>query len=325
MGLVKASELSSAAFSKVRRTGVITVDVAGGVGGWLSGSLVEIYGPESSGKTLLCLLAIIEAQKRYGEDSLLVDGEFAWDPRDEDSGLSRHVEWFKKLGGDPNKLDIYYPEYSESTYDFLLKITKDNKYAYVVIDSWQSMTPKVILDKDLSDKAEGAFGYAANVNSQFIKQLMPILHNSSTTFLIVNHLTEKMGVVFGDRETTPGGRALKFYSRQRVRMSPSKQSSTKTLIRGKFRKNKLAPPFGTFEFEIDFERGLNSALMIYMLAQEIGVLNRRGAKYEYQSYTITGRDNMLRAIEEDSLLRLSLESDILKNYSPAFEVEEDED
>jgi recombination protein RecA len=312
--------------SIVRPTGVLPFDAASGVGGFRSSMFVELFGIESSGKTLMALLSAAYAQRLYRQESLLIDGEFAWDPQDRKK-ISYQVEWFRKLGGDPNKLKIYYPMKSEKTYEDVLRFIESNIYAYIIIDSWKSMTPSASLIKDIGDKKDAAFGIAATVNSEFIQQALPLLFRSDTTMLVVNHEMQKMNVMFGDPTTTPGGRALKFYAKQRPRFyTPDKKTVKGAVIRGKFIKNKIASPYATFEFPLSFSSGVDTANILYLIGLEHKIITGGGGVYYYGGIKFSGgKEKFLNALKDDIVLYSDIYQSILNKYSPEIKEEKEED
>jgi len=306
--------------SVVRSTNILPLDVATGIMGWRSSMFVEIFGPESSGKTLIALLSAIAAQKLYGERSLLIDGEFVWDPQDAKK-MSYQVEWFRKLGGDPSMLDIYWPEYSEKTYsDIIETFLPSNNYAYIIIDSWKAMTPKAKLDAVVGDRSAGAFGAAAMINNEFISQALPILfHKTNTTFLVVNHEYIDPNVKWGDPRTSPGGRALKFYAKQRIQTTaPGDKSEERAIIKGGFKKNKIKDPYRVFEFPINFQTGFDETDLLCRLGYENGIITGgAGGTYYFNDVKYAGgKIKLVETFKNDPVAFQLLKNAVLNVYKP---------
>lgn len=310
-------------------TGILPLDIATGIGGFRSGMFVELWGPESSGKTLTALLAAIEAQRQFGKKSLLIDGEFAWDPQDKKK-MSYQLEWFKTLGGDPKNFNIHWPtEGSEVTYDKCVREwLPSNEYAYIIIDSWKSMMPIVKIEKDVGDKKGGAYGAAALVNSEFITQALPQLFKSQTVIICINHEMTDFNVRFGDPRTTGGGRGLKYYAKQRINMLTLKNKSVDgATAEGSFNKNKVASPGRTFRYPISFKNGLDTEAMLFDMAYECGAIGGgAGGGYTFKEHKLSGgRDFIINnVIREDPVLIASLEAEIRRIYQPRVKDDLDE-
>lgn len=305
----------------VRPTGILPLDIATGVGGFRSGMFIEIWGPESSGKTLIALIAAIQAQKDSGKPSLLVDAEYAWDPTDERK-VSYQVEWFKKLGGNLDLFELHYPEGSEKVYDEMTnEWIPSNKYAYIIIDSWKAMMPTIKLEKDIGDKKKGAFGAAALTNSEFLIQALSKLFRSQTTVICVNHEMRDFDIKFGDPRTTGGGRALKYYAKQRINTLIAKQrSELGVTIDGVVNKNKVAPPFKTFQFPVSFETGVDREMVAFNMGVECGIIGGgSGGSYDFRGVSLKGgRQKIVDEIfRSDSLLVNSIEELIKERFKPA--------
>ena len=264
-------------------TGSITLDVATGIGGVPRGRIIEIYGPESSGKTTLTLHIIAEAQKTGGK-AAFIDAEHALDP-----------EYAKHLGVDINELLVSQPDTGEQALEICEMLVRSGALDVIVIDSVAALVPKAEIQGEMGDSH---VGLQARLMSQALRKLAGAINKSKTAVIFINQLREKVGVMFGNPETTTGGRALKFYSTMRmdVRRIESIKSGDSVLgnrTRVKIVKNKVAPPFKQAEFDIMFGTGISREGEILDLASECNVVNKSGAWYSYNGERIgQGRENV---------------------------------
>lgn len=273
---------------KFKSTGILILDLILKCGGFREGRLVEIFGPEHSGKTLMSLLAIIHDQKMYGKPSLFVDAEASFD-----------LKWFKTLGGDLNLLDVYNPYeaheevYGELIYNNIIELIKTNKYSFVVLDSLMggALISKKILEKDLDDKKDASPGGNAKLNKAFFQRSFGNTVKTNTTFIITNHVVDKIGIAFGNPETTAGGRALKFFAEQRIQiLLPSKkEQNVGHISRGKIIKNKRGNSAGqNFEYYLSYNYGVDNFGDMKKLLIEHGIINKKDdveiTKENYDEY-----------------------------------------
>jgi recombination protein RecA len=252
-------------------TGSVGLDEALGVGGLPRGRVIEIYGPESSGKTTLTLHVIAEAQKMGGVCAF-IDAEHAMDP-----------EYAKKLGVNINDLLISQPSHGEQALDIVDALVRSGKIDVVVIDSVASLTPKDEIEGDMGDHHVGK---QARLMSQALRKLTAIAAKSKTVIIFINQIRMKIGVMFGNPETTPGGNALKFYSSVRIDIRRTAQIKKGEDVVGartkvKIVKNKVAPPFKTTEFDIIYNEGISREGEILALGEKYDVIQKSGASYSY--------------------------------------------
>ena len=269
-------------------SGSITLDMALGVGGYPKGRVVEIFGPESSGKTTLALHAIAEAQKAGGL-AAFIDAEHAFDR-----------SYAQALGVDVDNLLISQPDNGEQALEIADSLIRSSAIDIIVIDSVAALTPKAEIEGDMGDNN---VGLQARLMSQALRKLTSTISKTNTTCIFINQLREKIGVMFGNPETTTGGNALKFYAS--VRLDIRRVTSIKdgdevvgNQVRVKVVKNKVAPPFRKAEFEITFGEGISKIGEIVDLGTELGILKKSGSWYSYNDTKIgQGRDavkNMLK-------------------------------
>ena len=291
-------------------TGALSLDVALGIGGIPKGRIVEIYGPESSGKTTLALHLIAEAQKKGGE-AAFIDAEHALDP-----------VYAKHLGVDINNLIVSQPDTGEQALQIVEALVRSGAIDIVVVDSVAALVPKAEIDGDMGDSH---VGLQARLMSQALRKLTGIVNKSNTVIVFINQLREKVGVMFGNPETTPGGRALKFYSS--VRLDIRKVENLKqngevigNRARVKVVKNKVAPPFREAEFDIIYGKGISKSGNILDLAVSLDIIEKSGAWFSYNGDRIgQGRENAKLYLEENLDVMNEVEEKVRKHFDEAFE------
>ena len=271
-------------------TGCLSLDVALGVGGIPKGRVVEIYGPESSGKTTLALHIVAEAQKAGGF-AAFIDAEHAVDP-----------EYSKRLGVNTEELLISQPDTGEQALEICETLVRSGALDVIVIDSVAALVPRAELEGDMGDSH---MGLQARLMSQALRKLTGTVSRSNTTVIFINQIREKIGVMFGNPETTPGGRALKFYSsvRLEIRRITTIKDGTEMVgsrVRVKVVKNKVAPPFKKSEFDIMYGQGISLVGDIIDLAVEGNIVEKTGAWYSYDDMKIgQGRENAKSFLTEN--------------------------
>ena len=283
-------------------SGILSLDRALGTNGLPHGRIVEIFGNESSGKTLTVFMAIIEAQRRHKLPCYFVDAEHAFDPA-----------WFETLGGDLDLLDVLEDfSYSEPVWETIFAAAYSRQYAIVAVDSLVGMVPKAIMEKEMGKS--GTLGVDAKVNKEAFRKCAIALSGGPTNMIVVNHVIEKIGVVFGNPEDTPGGKALKFYASQRIKVLPPGKEQKKEVdgdyvghtVRGTVIKNKLAPPQRKFEYDIYFETGVDNIPPLLTAAQEVGIFESNTFTFPDDSEPLifkSGRAVRERLHEDMVLLR----------------------
>lgn len=263
-------------------TGSISLDIATGVGGYPRGRVIEIFGPESSGKTTLALHAIAEAQK-LGGIAAFIDAEHALD-----------VNYAKKLGVDVENLLISQPDTGEQALEVTETLVRSGAVDIIVIDSVAALVPKAEIEGEMGDALPGL---QARLMSQALRKLTAAISKSQAVVIFINQLRQKIGVMFGNPETTPGGTALKFYASMRLDIRKTDtlkegQDTTGGRVRVKIVKNKVAPPFKQAEFDIYFNEGISKTGEVLDLAVEKGIIEKSGAWYSYNGTRFAqGREN----------------------------------
>lgn len=281
----------------------LSVDAAIGVGGFPRGRVVEIYGPESSGKTTLALHVVAEAQ-RQGGNAAYIDAEHALD-----------AEYAEKLGVQIGELFISQPDSGEQALEITEQLTRSGAFDVIVIDSVAALVPRAELDGDMGDSQPGL---QARLMSQAMRKLTAVVARSNTCLVFINQIREKIGVMFGSPETTTGGRALKFYASVRVdirRISPIKDGENiiGNRTRIKVVKNKVAPPFKECEFDIIYGKGISREGDLLDLAVENKVVDKSGAWFSYKGERLgQGRDNAKNFIAENRELCQRIENEVRK-------------
>ena len=271
-------------------TGCLALDLALGVGGFPRGRIIEIYGPESSGKTTVALHAIAEAQKMGGV-AAFIDAEHALDP-----------VYAKKLGVNLDELYVSQPDTGEQAWDIPDALVRSSAVDIIVIDSVAALTPKAEIEGDMGDSH---VGLQARLMSQALRKLTAIVNKSKTCVIFINQLREKVGVMFGNPETTPGGKALKFYASMRLdirKMDTLKdaEGAMGNRTKAKVVKNKLAPPFRQAEFDIVFGEGISREGCIIDMGVQFDIIGKSGAFYSYNGNKIAQGREKLRIFLKDN-------------------------
>lgn len=279
-------------------TGSIGLDMALGIGGVPKGRIVEIFGPESSGKTTVALHVVAQAQKNGGE-AAFIDVEHALDPK-----------YAKALGVDIDSLLVSQPDTGEQALEIAEALVRSGAIDIVVIDSVAAMVPRQEIEGEMGDSH---VGLQARLMSQALRKLTGIVSKTNCVVIFINQLREKVGVMYGNPETTPGGRALKFYSsvRLEIRRVESLKNGTEIIgnrTRCKVVKNKVAPPFKDTEFDIMYGQGISREGEIVDMGVKLGVINKSGAWFSYKDLRWQGRDNVREHLRKDENLMQELDS-----------------
>ena len=298
---------------EVISSGSITLDTALGIGGYPKGRIIEIYGPESSGKTTFALHAIAEAQKNGGK-AAFIDAEHALDP-----------VYAKKIGVDIDNLIVSQPDTGEQALEIAEALIRSGAIDIVVVDSVAALVPKAEIDGDMGDSH---IGLQARLMSQALRKLAGTINKTNAIIIFINQLREKVGVMFGNPETTPGGRALKFYSSVRLEIRRSEQLKmgdgvvgNKTSI--KVVKNKVAPPFKSCSVDILYGEGVSREGEIIDLASDAGIVEKTGAWYSYNGEKLgQGKENVRLILKENTKLRDEIENKVRSFYDINFDKDE---
>ncbi len=299
-------------------TGALNLDIALGIGGIPRGRIVEIYGPESSGKTTLALHAVAEAQKLGGE-AAFIDAEHALDP-----------SYAKKIGVDIDNLIVSQPDTGEQALEIAEALIRSGAIDIVVVDSVAALVPKAEIDGDMGDSH---VGLQARLMSQALRKLAGTINKTNAIIIFINQLREKVGVMFGNPETTAGGRALKYYASVRMdirRIESIKQDGEVigNRTRVKVVKNKVAPPFREAEFDIIYGKGISKEGSLLDLAVNLDIIEKSGSWFSYNGEKIgQGRENIKKYLENNPKLMAEIEKKVRDNFNKAFEnalIEEDE-
>lgn len=287
-------------------TGCLTLDLALGIGGIPRGRIIEIYGPESSGKTTVSLHIIAEAQKAGGR-AAFIDAEHALDP-----------SYAEKLGVDIKSLYVSQPDDGEQALNICDTLIRSGAFDVIVVDSVAALTPKAEIDGEMGDNH---VGLQARMMSQALRKMTSVSSKSKTAVIFINQLREKIGVMFGNPETTTGGKALKFYTS--VRLDVRKTDSIKdgqniigNRTKVKVVKNKMAPPFKTAEFDIMYGQGISQSGCVLDLAINLGLIKKSGAWFSYNDEKIgQGKENTKLYLEKNPDVMKELETKIRENMN----------
>ncbi len=291
-------------------TGSMGLDIALGIGGLPRGRIVEIYGPESSGKTTLTLHAIAEAQKLGGLAGF-IDAEHALDP-----------VYAKKLGVDVDNLVVSQPDTGEQALEILDTLVRSNAFDILVVDSVAALVPRAEIEGEMGDSH---VGLQARLMSQSLRKLTGSIHKSNTLVIFINQLRMKIGVMYGNPETTTGGNALKFYASVRLDIRRTGQIKDRDEVVGnatrvKVVKNKVAPPFKQVEFEIMYGEGISRMGELIDIGVKAGVIEKAGAWYSYDSTRIgQGKENSKTFLKDNLLMAAEIEAKIIGNKAEVAE------
>ena len=291
-------------------TGALSLDIALGIGGVPRGRIIEVFGPESSGKTTLALHIVAEAQKMGGE-AAFIDAEHALDP-----------VYAKKLGVDIDNLIVSQPDTGEQALEITESLVRSGALDVIVVDSVAALVPKAEIDGDMGDSH---MGLQARLMSQALRKLAGAINKSKTVLIFINQLREKIGVMFGNPETTTGGRALKFYASVRMdirRIENIKQDGEVkgNRVRVKVIKNKVAPPFREAEFDIVYGQGISKEGNILDMAVNLDIVEKAGSWFSYNGERIgQGRENVKEYLAKNPKIAEEIEGKIRANYEKAFE------
>ncbi len=291
-------------------TGALSLDIALGIGGVPRGRIIEIYGPESSGKTTLALHIIAEAQKMGGEVAF-IDAEHALDP-----------VYSKKLGVDIDNLIVSQPDTGEQALEITESLVRSGALDVIVVDSVAALVPKAEIDGDMGDSH---MGLQARLMSQALRKLAGAINKSKTVLIFINQLREKIGVMFGNPETTTGGRALKFYASVRLDIRRIENIKQDGEIKGsrtrvKVVKNKVAPPFREAEFDIIYGEGISKEGNILDIAVNLDIIEKSGSWFSYNGERIgQGRENVKKYLKENPEILAEVEHKVRDNVAKAFE------
>ena len=291
-------------------TGALNLDIALGIGGIPRGRIIEIYGPESSGKTTLALHAVAEAQKLGGE-AAFIDAEHALDP-----------VYAKKIGVDIDNLIVAQPDTGEQALEIAEALIRSGAIDIVVVDSVAALVPKAEIDGDMGD---AHVGLQARLMSQALRKLAGTINKTNAMIIFINQLREKVGVMFGNPETTAGGRALKYYASVRMdirRVEAIKQDGevVGNRTRVKVVKNKVAPPFREAEFDIIYGKGISKEGSVLDLAVDLNIIEKSGSWFSYNGEKIgQGRENIKKYMLENPKFMEEVEKKVRDNFNKAFE------
>lgn len=291
-------------------TGALSLDMALGIGGVPRGRIIEVFGPESSGKTTLALHVVAEAQKMGGE-AAFIDAEHALDP-----------VYAKKLGVDIDNLIVSQPDTGEQALEITESLIRSGALDVIVVDSVAALVPKAEIDGDMGDSH---MGLQARLMSQALRKLAGAINKTKTVLIFINQLREKIGVMFGNPETTTGGRALKFYAS--VRLDIRKIENIKqdgevkgNRVRVKVIKNKVAPPFREAEFDIVYGEGISKAGNILDMAVNMDIIEKSGSWFSYDGNRIgQGRENVKKYLKENPEILADVEQKVRANFAKAFQ------
>lgn len=302
--IMKLGEQTDTRISTVP-SGSLALDTALGIGGYPRGRIIEVYGPESSGKTTVALHAIAEVQRQGGQGAF-IDAEHALDP-----------VYAQKLGVNIDELLLSQPDTGEQALEIAEALVRGGAVDIVVIDSVGALVPKAEIEGDMGDSH---VGLQARLMSQALRKLSGAINKSKTIAIFINQIREKVGVMFGNPETTPGGRALKFYSSVRLEVRRAEQLKQGNDIMGnktriKVVKNKVAPPFRIAEVDIMYGEGISKEGEIIDLGSELDIVQKSGAWYSYQEERLgQGRENAKQFLKENKDIMLMIQEQIREHY-----------
>ncbi len=286
-------------------SGSLSLDIALGIGGYPKGRIIEIYGPESSGKTTFALHAIAEAQKQGGRVAF-IDAEHALDPT-----------YAAKIGVNTNELLLSQPDNGEQALEICEALVRSGAISVIVIDSVAALVPQAEIEGEMGDSH---MGLQARLMSQALRKLAGAINKTNTICIFINQLREKVGVMFGNPETTTGGRALKFYSSIRLEIRRSEQIKDGSDIIGnktniKVVKNKMAPPFKTCNVDIMYGEGVSKEGELIDLASDIAVLDKTGSWYAYKGEKLgQGKENVKEILKKNPEMRDEIENQVREHY-----------
>ena len=307
--VMKLGEVSSMNVEAIP-TGALSLDIALGIGGVPKGRIIEVFGPESSGKTTLALHVIAECQKMGGE-AAFIDAEHALDP-----------VYARNLGVDIDNLIVSQPDTGEQALEIAEALVRSGAIDIIVVDSVAALVPKAEIDGEMGD---AHVGLQARLMSQALRKLAGVINKSNATIIFINQLREKVGIMFGNPETTPGGRALKFYAS--VRLDIRKTENLKqdgevfgNRVRVKVVKNKVAPPFREAEFDIIYGKGISKSGNILDLGVNLDIVEKSGSWFSYNGARIgQGRENAKKYLKENPEVMAEVEKKVRANFNQAFE------
>ena len=286
-------------------SGSLSLDIALGIGGYPKGRIIEIYGPESSGKTTFALHAIAEAQKQGGRVAF-IDAEHALDPT-----------YAAKIGVNTNELLLSQPDNGEQALEICEALVRSGAISVIVIDSVAALVPQAEIEGEMGDSH---MGLQARLMSQALRKLAGAINKTNTVCIFINQLREKVGVMFGNPETTTGGRALKFYSSIRLEIRRSEQIKDGSDVIGnktniKVVKNKMAPPFKTCNVDIMYGEGVSKEGELIDLASDIAVLDKTGSWYAYKGEKLgQGKENVKEILKKNPEMREEIENQVREHY-----------
>ena len=295
-------------------TGAVNLDIALGIGGIPRGRVVEIFGPESSGKTTLALHIVAEDQKQ-DQTCAFIDAEHALD-----------AEYAENLGVDIDNLILSQPDTGEQGLDIAESLVRSGAVDLIVIDSVAALVPRAEIEGEMGDSH---VGLQARLMSQALRRLTGVIAKSNTTVIFINQLREKVGVMFGSPETTPGGRALKFYSSvrldiRRIKTITQGDNSIGSRTRVKVVKNKVAPPFKVVEFDIMYGKGIPKSGVLLDTAVDMDIVDKAGSWFSYKDEKLgQGRENVKDLLEENPELMAQIDAEVRKSIIQAQEDEEE--
>ncbi|MGZ7066518.1 MAG: recombinase RecA [Candidatus Aminicenantales bacterium] len=313
--IMKLGQKGAAVAVEVIPTGAISFDLALGIGGFPRGRVIEIYGPEATGKTTLALHVIAEAQKRGGQ-AAFIDAEHALSP-----------QYAASIGIDVDNLLISQPDYGEQALEIAEVLVRSGAVDVVVVDSVAALVPKAELEGEMGD---AHMGLQARLMSQALRKLTAIVARSKTCFIFINQLREKIGMFIGNPETTTGGRALKFYASMRIdvrKISVLKEGDivVGNRVKVKIVKNKMAAPFREAQFDIIFGEGISKEGDLVDIGFETGILDKSGTWYSYKGERLgQGRDNVKRLFKENTELAARVDEEVRNKIGLGADKETDE-